>query len=179
MGATYTRLTGLSNSDVLTFALCYKLEIQDKIHHFSSTDDLFSKNCNERGGWGNMKPRTIYLLISFLFKVDWYSFPSISVLCPPSTLSIYIIPKYIFLLNPILNLESSKTKRYCSYLFFVYSVETKTLWILLFLPASAIFLSSILTIQNLMSTSDSNSVFFNGITILTSASQIIPLTLMH
>ena len=58
-----------------------------------------------------MKPQTIYLLISFLFKVDWYSFPSISVLCPPSTLSIYIIPKYIFLLNPILNLESSKNQK--------------------------------------------------------------------
>ena len=34
MGATYTRLTGLSNSDVLPFALCYKLEIQDKIAPF-------------------------------------------------------------------------------------------------------------------------------------------------
>ena len=47
-----------------------------------------------------MKPQTIYLLISFLFKVDWCSFPSISVLCPPSTLSIYIIPKIYISFKP-------------------------------------------------------------------------------
>ena len=65
MGATYTRLTGLSNSDVLTFALCYKLEIQDKIAPFLfySSHDLFLKNSNERGG-GDMKPPN-YLLAYF------------------------------------------------------------------------------------------------------------------
>lgn len=125
MTTTYSRITGLSNSDVLTFALCYKLEIRDKIAPFYSTNDLFLKNCSERG-WGNTKPLTIFLLI-FQFKVDWYSFPSISVVCSPSTLSIFIIPRYIFLSNPIPNLESSKNQTvFCSYLFFVYSVETKT-----------------------------------------------------